>query len=82
MVDFWERKYDVLVSTTIIESGLDIPNSNTLLIDRADMDGLSQRCGPECPANLCAWTAAPASRTDPAKMSAASCSGWSPGPVS
>ena len=42
MVDFWERKYDVLVSTTIIESGLDIPNSNTLVIDRADMYGLSQ----------------------------------------
>ena len=42
MVDFWERKYDVLVSTTIIESGLDIPNANTLVIDRADMYGLSQ----------------------------------------
>jgi transcription-repair coupling factor (superfamily II helicase) len=42
MVDFWERKYDVLVSTTIIESGLDIPNANTLIIDRADMYGLSQ----------------------------------------
>jgi transcription-repair coupling factor (superfamily II helicase) len=42
MVDFWERKYDVLVATTIIESGLDIPNANTLVIDRADMYGLSQ----------------------------------------
>ena len=42
MVDFWERKYDVLVATTIIESGLDIPNANTLIIDRADMYGLSQ----------------------------------------
>ena len=42
MVDFWERKYDVLISTTIIESGLDIPNANTLVIDRADMYGLSQ----------------------------------------
>jgi transcription-repair coupling factor (superfamily II helicase) len=42
MVDFWERKYDVLVSTTIVESGLDIPNANTLVIDRADMYGLSQ----------------------------------------
>src|SRR6202162_4613077 len=37
IVDFWERKYHVLVSTTIIESGLDIPNANTLIIDRADM---------------------------------------------
>ena len=42
MVDFWERKFDVLVSTTIIETGLDIANANTLIIDRADMYGLSQ----------------------------------------
>jgi transcription-repair coupling factor (superfamily II helicase) len=42
MVDFWERNYDVLVATTIVESGLDIPNANTLIVDRADMYGLSQ----------------------------------------
>ena len=42
IVDFWERKFDVLVSTTIIESGLDIPNANTLIVDRADRFGLSQ----------------------------------------
>ena len=42
IVDFWERRYDVLVSTTIIESGLDIPNANTLIVDRADTFGLSQ----------------------------------------
>ena len=42
MIDFWDRNYDVLVSTTIVESGLDIPNANTLVIDRADMYGLSQ----------------------------------------
>jgi transcription-repair coupling factor (superfamily II helicase) len=42
MIDFWERNYDVLVATTIVESGLDIPNANTLIIDRADMYGLSQ----------------------------------------
>jgi len=42
MVGFWERTYDVLVATTIVESGLDIPNANTLIIDRADMYGLSQ----------------------------------------
>ncbi len=42
MVDFWERNYDVLVATTIVESGLDIPNANTLVIDRADIYGLSQ----------------------------------------
>jgi transcription-repair coupling factor (superfamily II helicase) len=42
MVDFWERRFDVLVSTTIIETGLDIANANTLIIDRADKFGLSQ----------------------------------------
>ena len=40
--DFWERKYDVLVSTTIIETGLDIANANTIIIDSADKYGLSQ----------------------------------------
>jgi transcription-repair coupling factor (superfamily II helicase) len=42
MVDFWDRNYDVLVATTIVESGLDIPNANTLVVDRADAAGLSQ----------------------------------------
>jgi transcription-repair coupling factor (superfamily II helicase) len=42
MVGFWERHFDVLVSTTIVESGLDIPNANTLIVDRADTFGLSQ----------------------------------------
>ena len=42
MVDFWDRAFDVLVATTIIESGLDIPNANTLIVDRADAAGLSQ----------------------------------------
>jgi transcription-repair coupling factor (superfamily II helicase) len=42
MVDFWDKKFDVLVSTTIVESGLDIPNANTLIVDRADSYGLSQ----------------------------------------
>ncbi len=42
MVDFWERNFDVLVATTIVESGLDIPNANTLVVDRADAAGLSQ----------------------------------------
>ena len=40
--DFWEKKFDVLVSTTIIETGLDISNANTIIIDRADKYGLSQ----------------------------------------
>ena len=42
MVDFGAREADVLVCTTIIESGLDMPNVNTLIIDRADRFGLSQ----------------------------------------
>ncbi|HVL89988.1 MAG TPA: transcription-repair coupling factor [Actinomycetota bacterium] len=42
MLDFWDREYDVLVSTTIIESGLDIPTANTIIVDRADQLGLSQ----------------------------------------
>lgn len=39
---FYDRKYDVLLSTTIIESGLDIPTANTMLVHRADMFGLAQ----------------------------------------
>ncbi|HEY7103560.1 MAG TPA: transcription-repair coupling factor [Mycobacteriales bacterium] len=42
MVAFWEKEFDVLVSTTIVESGLDIPNANTLIVERADHFGLSQ----------------------------------------
>ncbi|MGL6008169.1 MAG: transcription-repair coupling factor [Culicoidibacterales bacterium] len=42
MNDFIARKYDVLVSTTIIETGIDIPNANTLLISDADKMGLAQ----------------------------------------
>jgi transcription-repair coupling factor (superfamily II helicase) len=42
MIGFWERDYDVLVCTTIVESGLDIPNANTLILERADLLGLSQ----------------------------------------
>ncbi|MDR1079090.1 MAG: transcription-repair coupling factor [Propionibacteriaceae bacterium] len=42
MVDFWERRADVLVCTTIVESGLDIQTANTLVVDRADALGLSQ----------------------------------------
>jgi transcription-repair coupling factor (superfamily II helicase) len=42
IVDFWEKRFDVLVCTTIIETGLDISNANTLILERADMLGLSQ----------------------------------------
>ncbi|HWX64248.1 transcription-repair coupling factor [Bradyrhizobium sp.] len=42
MSAFYDGKYDVLLSTTIVESGLDIPNANTLIVHRADMFGLAQ----------------------------------------
>jgi transcription-repair coupling factor (superfamily II helicase) len=42
MVAFWEREFDVLVCTTIVESGIDIPNANTLIVERADLLGLAQ----------------------------------------
>ncbi|WP_037573445.1 transcription-repair coupling factor [Phaeacidiphilus oryzae] len=42
VVDFWEKKFDVLVSTTIVESGIDIANANTLIVERGDNFGLSQ----------------------------------------
>jgi transcription-repair coupling factor (superfamily II helicase) len=42
MTAFYEGKYDILLSTTIVESGLDIPTANTLIVHRADMFGLSQ----------------------------------------
>jgi transcription-repair coupling factor (superfamily II helicase) len=42
MVDFVAHKYDVLLATTIIENGLDIPNANTIIVNRADRYGLSQ----------------------------------------
>ena len=42
MVDFWEKRFDVLVCTTIVETGLDISNANTLILERAENFGLSQ----------------------------------------
>jgi transcription-repair coupling factor (superfamily II helicase) len=42
MLDFVDGRYDVLVSTAIIESGIDIPRANTMIIDRADLFGLAQ----------------------------------------
>jgi transcription-repair coupling factor (superfamily II helicase) len=42
IVDFWEKRFDVLVCTTIVETGLDISNANTLILERADLLGLSQ----------------------------------------
>ena len=42
MLDFWNREYDVMVATTIIESGLDLPQVNTLIVERSDLLGLAQ----------------------------------------
>jgi transcription-repair coupling factor (superfamily II helicase) len=42
IVDFWNREFDVLVCTTIVENGIDVSNANTLIVERADTFGLSQ----------------------------------------
>ena len=42
MIDFYKRKFDLLLCTTIIESGIDIPSANTIIINRADKLGLAQ----------------------------------------
>jgi transcription-repair coupling factor (superfamily II helicase) len=42
MVDFWQGRFDVLVCTTIVESGIDLPSVNTLIVDRAERLGLGQ----------------------------------------
>ncbi|MEO8105862.1 MAG: transcription-repair coupling factor [Actinomycetes bacterium] len=42
IIDFWDKRFDVLVCTTIVESGLDISNANTLVVERGDMLGLAQ----------------------------------------
>ena len=42
MIDFWDGRYDVMVATTIIESGLDLPQVNTMIVERADLLGLAQ----------------------------------------
>jgi len=42
MLDFYHRRFNVLVCTTIIESGIDVPTANTIVIDRADRFGLAQ----------------------------------------
>src|SRR5207244_9205286 len=42
VLDFWQGEYDVLVCTTIIESGIDMPTVNTLVVDRSDRLGLGQ----------------------------------------
>ena len=42
VMDFWDKKFDVLVCTTIIESGIDMPTVNTLVVERADLLGLGQ----------------------------------------
>ena len=42
MLDFYHRRFNVLVCTTIIETGIDVPNANTIIINRADHFGLAQ----------------------------------------
>ena len=42
MSDFYHKRFNVLLCTTIIETGIDVPNANTIIIDRADKFGLAQ----------------------------------------
>ena len=42
MLDFYHRRFNVLVCTTIIETGIDVPSANTIIIERADKFGLAQ----------------------------------------
>jgi transcription-repair coupling factor (superfamily II helicase) len=44
IVDFSNHEYDVLLATTIIENGIDIPNANTMIVHNADKFGLSTTC--------------------------------------
>ena len=60
MLDFWEKRFDVLVCTTIVESGLDISNANTLIVERAD----AARACPSC-TSCAAGSAAAASGPTP-----------------
>src|SRR5690606_22851864 len=68
MTAFYEGKFDILLSTTIVESGLDIPRANTLIVHRADMFGLAQlyqlrgRVG-RSKTRACALFTVPANRT-------------------
>ena len=59
MVGFWEKEFDVLVCTTIVESGLDIPNANTLIVERADT---ASGC-PSCTRSAAGSAAAGSGRT-------------------
>lgn len=71
MGDFADNKYDVLLSTTIIESGIDLPNVNTMIIHRADMFGLSQlyqlkgRIGRSKVRGYCYFTVTPKKKLNP-----------------
>ena len=59
MLDFYHRRFNVLVCTTIIETGIDVPSANTIIINRADRFGLAQlhqlrgRVGPLASSRLC-----------------------------
>ena len=84
---FYDRQYDVLLSTSIVESGLDIPTANTLIVHRADMFGLAQLYqlrGPRRPLEdprLCLFhhsrrCAADASRREAAESAAIARHAW------
>ncbi len=58
MLDFWEKQFDVLVCTTIVESGLDVSNANTMIIERATPWGSRS-----CTSSAAEWGAAASAPT-------------------
>ena len=58
VLDFWDKKFDVLVCTTIVETGLDISNANTLIVERSDMPRPAASCT-SCAAASAAAASAP-----------------------
>ena len=81
MSAFYDRKYDVLLSTTIVESGLDIPSANTLIVHRADRFGLAQlyqlrgRVG-RSKTRAYAYLTTPADRVDHRRRARSGCRCW------
>jgi transcription-repair coupling factor (superfamily II helicase) len=84
MVDFMNKHYNVLLSTTIIESGIDIANANTIIVNRADKMGLAQlyqlqgRVGREVPCAASATSSSRRAMSRPTRASVSPCCSASP----
>ena len=83
VLDFWDKKFDVLVCTTIVETGLDISNANTLIIERSDSLGLSASCT-SCAAGSAAAASGPTATSSTRRRSRSPrprTTGWPPWPA-